>query len=640
MPLLTASQLKLSYGDLDIFSSITLEVADRARIGIVGPNGGGKTSLLRVLVGEIEPNGGTVSRTRGLRIGYVPQTPQQDKYATLHDELMSAFDQLRRLEHDLATSALKIETTEARQRRQAEQRYSTLLKQYEALGGHDYESRVKRVASDVGLSAESLATQAHQASGGERTRAALARALLIEPDLLVLDEPTNYLDFKGLSRLETFLRKPPYAFIAVSHDRYFLDAVAGQIWELDHGRLDVYPGNYTSYRALKTERVARQTKEYERQQQTIAKEQSFIDRYHAGQRAREAKGREKRLSRLERIERPQPAERGMQVADRAVSRTPRVVVTAQYLRVGIHTEEKQVELLSVAKLTLERGSRTAVLGSNGTGKSTLLQTILGERPPLAGSVSLGDGIKVGYHRQGSDDLPNNATVLEAMQEIRNIPPGDERTYLGGFLFSDDDVFADVSALSGGERTRLAVARLMVTDPNFLVLDEPTTHLDIPSREALEEALQKYSGTLLVVSHDRHLISLLARQLLIVEDGAAHLFEGTFEEWAQHSGLFPAPAQRVKETPAKRRIGTPRKRAKSRPKPKAKSTPEPEPDYEQAIADLESRLARIEKALQSASEDRDVEKIARLGREYDSTQSRLDKALNAWVESRSAATPPC
>ena len=640
MALITASQLKLSYGDVDIFSGISLEVPDRARIGIVGPNGGGKTSLLRVLVGDIEPNGGTVTRARGLRIGYVAQTPQQDTYATLHDELMSAFEQLRRLEDDLATSALKIQNTQARERRQAEQHYSALLRQYEALGGHNYESRVERVASDVGLSAESLATQASRASGGERTRAALARALLVEPDLLVMDEPTNYLDFKGLSRLETFLRRPPYAFIVVSHDRYFLDAVAEQISELDHGRLHVYPGNYTRYRALKAERVARHLKEYERQQHTIAKEQSFIDRYRAGQRASEARGREKRLARLERIERPELGDRGMRVADRAVSRTPRVVVSAQDLRVGIHTEEKQVELLSVAHLTLERGSRTAVLGSNGTGKTTLLQTILGEMPPLAGSVSVGDGIKVGYHRQGSDDLPDNATVLEAMQEIRNIPPGDERTYLGGFLFSEDDVFADVSALSGGERTRLAVARLMATEPNFLVLDEPTTHLDIPSREALEEALQKYGGTLLVVSHDRHLISLLARQLLIVEHGAAHLFEGTFQEWGRQSGLLPAPAQRVKETPGKRRIGTPRKRAKSGPRPKAESMPEPEPDYEQAIADLESRLARIEKALQSASEDRDVVKIARLGLEYDSTQARLDKVLNAWVESRSAATSPC
>ena len=630
MSLLTASDLKLSYGELDLFSSIDLGVADRDRIGIVGPNGGGKTSLLRVLVGDIEASGGTVTRARGLRIGYVPQMPQQDSYATLHDQLMSAFDQLRRLEDDLATSALKIQTAHAREKQQAERHYSTLLRQYEALEGHDYESRVKRVASGVGLSAEALATPAGKASGGERTRAALARALLIEPDLLVLDEPTNYLDFKGLSWLEAFLRGLRRAFIVVSHDRYFLDAVAGQIWELDQGRLYRYPGNYSAYRELRLERLARDLKEYERQQQFLAKEQSFIDRYRAGQRAREAKGREKRLARLPRIEKPQLSEPGMHVADRAVSRAPRVVVSAQDLRVGIQADGKQIELLSVAHLVLERGSRTAVLGSNGAGKTTLLRTILGERPPLAGSVSLGDSIKVGYHRQGSDDLPDNATVLEAMQEVRNISPGDERTYLGGFLFHGDDVFTHVSALSGGERTRLAVARLMATEPNFLVLDEPTTHLDIPSREALEEALQKYSGTLLVVSHDRHLISLLARQLLIVEDASAHLFEGTFDEWAHQGQLIPdpAPASKAKEAPARRRTGTPRKRRG--PRPEAKPAPEPEPDHEQAIADLESRLARLEQELQSASERRDVAEIARLGQEYDSTQARLAQALEEWV----------
>ena len=630
MSLLTASQLRLFYGELDVFSGIDLGVDDRARIGIVGPNGGGKTSLLKVLVGDIEPNGGSVTRARGLRIGYVSQAPQQDTYATLRDQLMSAFDQLHRLEDALATSALEIQTAPAREKQQAERHYSTLLRQYEALEGHDYESRVKRVASGVGLSDEALATPANKASGGERTRAALARALLTEPDLLVLDEPTNYLDFKGLSWLEAFLRGLRHAFIVVSHDRYFLDAVAGQIWELDQGRLHRYPGNYTKYRELRLERLARDLKEYERQQQFLAKEQSFIDRYRAGQRAREAKGREKRLERLERIEKPQLSERGMHVAGRAVSRAPRVVVSAQDLRVGIQTDGRQVELLSVADLVLERGSRTAVLGSNGAGKTTLLRTILGERPPLAGSVSLGESIKVGYHRQGSDDLPENATVLEAMQQVRNISPGEERAYLGGFLFQGDDVFARVSALSGGERTRLAVARLMATEPNFLVLDEPTTHLDIPSREALEEALQKFSGTLLVVSHDRHLISLLARQLLVVEDTRAQLFEGSFDEWAHQSRLIPAPApeSKVKEAPTRRRTGTPRKRRV--PRPDAKPAPEPEPDHERTIADLESRLARLEQELESASERRDVAEISRLGQEYDSAQTQLAQALEEWV----------
>ena len=630
MPLLTASKLRVAYGDLDIFSDVSLEIADQARTGIVGPNGGGKTSLLRVLVGDQEPNGGQVYRAAGLRIGYVPQTTQPITSGTIKDEVMVAFEETLSLERAIADSALEVQRADAGSRRHAERRYTSQLERYEALGGYDYQNRMERVAAGVGLTASTLDNPAASASGGERTRAALARALLADPDLLVLDEPTNYLDFKGLTWLETFLQRSGHAFIVTSHDRYFLDAVAERIWELDHGRLHAYPGNYSRYRVLKAERVVRHLKEYERQQEFIAKEQSVIDRNRAGQRAREARGRETRLARLERIERPHVRERGMRVEDRAVSRGPRVVVSASDLQVGIATDGKQVELLSVPDLTLERASCTAIIGSNGTGKTTLLQTILGERPALSGSVSVGQGVKVGYHRQGSDDLPDSGTVLEAMQDVRNIPPDDERTYLAAFLFQGEDVFKDLSALSGGERTRLAVARLMATDHNFLVLDEPTTHLDILSREALEEALQDYAGTLLVVSHDRHLISLLARQLLIVEDGSAHLFAGTFEEWSAQT-LSPARSSRseANESPARRRVGTTRKKAKSGQKTRAGPAREPEPDHEQAIADLESHLARIERELQAASERQDVREIARLGEEYDRIKVELERVWEDW-----------
>ena len=629
MPLLTASNLRVSYADLDVFSGISLEISERARIGVVGPNGGGKTSLLRVLVGAQDPSRGEVYHAARLRIGYVPQTTEPMTGGTIRDEVMVAFEELLSLENAVAESALEVQRADGDSRRNAERGYASLLARYEALGGYDYHNRMERVAAEVGLTPRTLGSSAASASGGERTRAALARALLSAPDLLVLDEPTNYLDFKGLVWLETFLRRWPQAFIVVSHDRYFLDAATKQIWELDHGRLHTYPGNYAKYRELKTERLTRQVKQYERQQEFIGKEGAFIDRYHAGQRAREARGRLKKLARLERIEKPHLQTPAMRVPDRAVSRTPRIVVSARDLRVGFVTDGEQVELLLVKALMLERGSRTAIIGSNGAGKTMLLQTILGERPPLSGSVSVGEGVKVGYHRQGSDDLPDGANVLEAMQEIRNIPIADERTYLARFLFQGDDVFEDVSALSGGERTRLAVARLMATGPNFLVLDEPTTHLDIPSREALEQALQDYGGSLLIVSHDRHLISMLARQLLIVEDATAHLFEGAFDEWTRQSGLSlaPPPQSTPKRAPARRRYVAPGKKAKSSLKPDIQ--PPPEPDHEQTIARFESQLARVERDLQSASERQDVAEVARLGEEYERIQAELDRAWDEW-----------
>ena len=621
MPILTASQLKLSYGDLQVFSGIELEVAERARVGIVGPNGGGKTSLLRILVRELEPDAGAVTRAEGLRIGYVPQTPVQTANGSLRDEVMSAFDELRRLEDALAASALEIQQAEARNRRKAERGYTILLQRYQDLGGYDYESRMERVAAGVGLPRVTLDTPTSQASGGERTRAALAKALLTDPDLLVLDEPTNYLDFKGLTWLEGFLGRFSHSFIVVSHDRYFLDRVVNQVWELDRGRLRTFPGNYTRYRELVAQQAKGQQREYERQQAYIAKEDAFIRRYGAGQRAREARGRATRLAGLRRVE-ALTKEQSIHIGGVAASRTGQIVLSTRGLKVGYAVCERFVQLLTVPDLRVERGSRVALVGSNGVGKTTLLETFLGLVPPVSGSVSLGHNVEVGFQRQAGDGLPEESSVLDALLDARNVGIGEARDYLARFLFQGEDVFQPVASLSGGERTRLALARLVITEPNVLVLDEPTTHLDIPSREALEQALLAYDGTLLFVSHDRHLISLLANQLWIVEDGDLSMFEGTFEEWVRRTEeTSGSPA-----TPTKRRRRSARRRA---PAPKKEPPQVPRPDPEEVISGLESRLADIERELEVASERQDVAEIVRLGEEYNETQARLAQALEDW-----------
>jgi ATP-binding cassette subfamily F protein 3 len=626
MPLLTASGLTVSFGELEIFSDISLEVPERARIGMVGPNGGGKTTLLRVLVEETEATSGNVHRSSGLRIGYVPQTTGALSGGTITDEILLAFSGLIDIEDSLASSATDVERATEEERRGAERRYAQLLERYEALGGYDYHSRLERVADGIGLDEKTLKLQASSASGGELTRAALARALLAEPDLLVLDEPTNYLDFKGIAWLEDYLEKSRRAFVVVSHDRYFLDRVAGQLWELERGRLRTYRGNYTFYRTQRAERAERQAKEHERQQEFIAKEQVFIDRFKAGQRSRQAKDREKKLAKLERIDAPQTREHGMHVTSVKAKRTPRVVVDMRDLKVGFVVDGQANELLSIPKMQLGRESRTAVIGSNGAGKSTLVKTILSEVSPLAGSINIGAGVEVGYHRQGAEDLPSSGTVLEAMQQIRNIPPADERNYLARFLFQGDDVFKEMSALSGGERTRLAIARLLTKSPSLLVLDEPTTHLDIPSREALEEVLSEYDGTLLFVSHDRRLISLLAKQLIIVEDGGARLFAGSFDEWASEDEATPekiAPIAQLQ--PTKRRVGSTRNKHKvARRRELAKGL-----DQEKVISSLEERLAKLEVDLQTASESQAVDEVARLGKEHDTTRDDLERAWGEW-----------
>ena len=622
MPLVSTSDLAVHYGADIIFSRVDLDINERARIGIVGPNGGGKTSLLRVLVGQQDASEGRVARNRGIQIGYVPQHPQMEIPGTLREEVLRTFGGVMAVERELEAASRQPNGDSE----EAGRRYAALLDRYEALGGYTYQRDVERMVDGLGLRAETLDSPAALASGGERTRAALAKALLGHPDLLVLDEPTNYLDLKGVTWLERYLTHFAPAVVVVSHDRYFLDEMATQIWEIDHGRMNVFPGNFSKYRVIKGERDLRQAKEYEAQQEFIAKEQAFIDRYRAGQRSREAKGRETRLGRLERIDRPD-VDRSISMSSAAASRTGQLVLSTHDLKVGYIEGDEATQLLTVPDLKLSRGSRTAVIGDNGTGKTTFIKTVLGDVPALDGSVVLGQSVKVGYYSQGLDALVDEQTVLESFLEIKNMPFEQARFYLARFLFQGDDVFREVGDCSGGEKSRLALARLLITEPNLLILDEPTTHFDIPSREALEQVLLSYPGTILLVSHDRHLVSLLAESLLVMADGKVTVFAGTFEEWsdAQRETEAVAASARLeeREKPARR------PQAAKSTGPKYRNPAAPVIDMEQVIVDLEDRLKNIETQLQEATVSQDFKEMTRLGEEHTQTQSELEQRLEEW-----------
>ena len=622
MPLVSTSDLAVHYGADIIFSRVDLDINERARIGIVGPNGGGKTSLLRVLVGQQDASEGRVARNRGIQIGYVPQHPQMEIPGTLREEVLRTFGGVMAVERELEAASRQSNGDSE----EAGRRYAALLDRYEALGGYTYQRDVERMVDGLGLRAETLDSPAALASGGERTRAALAKALLGHPDLLVLDEPTNYLDLKGVTWLERYLTHFAPAVVVVSHDRYFLDEMATQIWEIDHGRMNVFPGNFSKYRVIKGERDLRQAKEYEAQQEFIAKEQAFIDRYRAGQRSREAKGRETRLGRLERIDRPD-VDRSISMSSAAASRTGQLVLSTHDLKVGYIEGDEATQLLTVPDLKLSRGSRTAVIGDNGTGKTTFIKTVLGDAPALDGSVVLGQSVKVGYYSQGLDALVDEQTVLESFLEIKNMPFEQARFYLARFLFQGDDVFREVGDCSGGEKSRLALARLLITEPNLLILDEPTTHFDIPSREALEQVLLSYPGTILLVSHDRHLVSLLAESLLVMADGKVTVFAGTFEEWsdAQRETEAVAASARLeeREKPARR------PQAAKSTGPKYRNPAAPVIDMEQVIVDLEDRLKNIETQLQEATVSQDFKEMTRLGEEHTQTQSELEQRLEEW-----------
>jgi ATP-binding cassette subfamily F protein 3 len=618
MSVLSASKLALSFGNTEIFSGVSLNIPDNAHIGMVGPNGAGKSSLVKLIIGELEPESGDFFMSGGTRIGYVPQIADLTGSGSLLDEIKTAFNELFDLENSMASILNQIAAAVGNDRTVLEEDYSSMVSRYEYLGGYTYLNRLDHVLEGVGLSKECLEADVRLASGGERTRAALAKALLYNPELLILDEPTNYLDLKGLNWLERLLIRYDGAVLCVSHDRHFLDSVANTIWELDHETLQAFSGNYSKYRVQKGEQVLWQRKRFQRQQEFIAKEEAFIRRYGAGQRASEARGRARRLSRLERLEAPQEV-KDIRISSVTASRTGQVVVSCEGLEVGFKENNRVRQLIKVPDITLQRNGRTGIIGSNGSGKTTLLKTILGMVDPLEGSATLGHNVDFGYFNQESYAGPGKATVFEALLGAREMPLDKVRPYLAKFLFTDEEVFQTVDSLSGGEKSRLALARLLINEPNLLVLDEPTTHLDIATREALEQVLMEYDGTILFVSHDRHLISLMAKELWIIEDHLLKVFDGTFDEWQNQSST---PERQPPEKSSPRRTGG--HGDSSRNESLAKLRSKQIDDLENDIADLEGNLSKIEHLIALASEDQNVEGLSELGTQHNQLKELLDQ----------------
>ena len=402
----------------------------------------------------------------------------------------------------------------------------------EHMGGYTYENRIDQVLDGLGFTREQQEAPVMYLSGGQQTRASLAKLLLQEPDLLLLDEPTNHLDLASLEWLETYLLSWKGAMVIVAHDRYFLDKVAARIIEMAFGRIEEYPGNYTKYLHLREERMERRTREYEAQQAHIAHTEEFIRRYKAGQRSREARGRQKLLDRLERVERPLDYPE-MQFEFNAVIESGHVVISTQKLVIGYLSAEHQQEptvLVRVADLELMRGDRVGLLGPNGAGKTTLIRTIIGKLAPISGQVTTGHNVRIGYYSQTHSGLNPDRTIVDEIRQMSTLSEDAARSFLARFLFTGDDVFKPIHALSGGERSRVALAKLTLQGSNFLVLDEPTNHLDLQSRQFLEEILSEFEGTLLFVSHDRYFVDSLATKVWIIEDGVLIPYMGNYSDY--------------------------------------------------------------------------------------------------------------
>ncbi len=540
-PILSVSNLKKVFGAAEIFRGITFQLVEREHVALVGVNGAGKSTILRIIAGVEDSNGGEVSSLGGLRITYLPQEARFTSDRTVREEAREAFapvlamgERMREIEHSLSTA-------DGADLDSLLEEYDRLQHRFDAAGGYDVEHRTDEVLSGLGFTPEQFDEPVNRLSGGQKTRVALVKALLADPDLLLLDEPTNHLDLEMLEWLETFLRGWNGACLVVSHDRYFLDRVTTRTLDLAFGRLEDYPAPYARYLKLREERMSRRLQEWEQQQEFIARTEEFIRKYKAGQRAREAKGRQTRLDRLERLERPQ-AHDSLSLKMGGAVRSGRIVLHLSPMQVGYasgtHPEgdhDRGNLLVRTPELEVERGERIGLIGSNGSGKTTLLRTLTGQLHPLKGRSQFGTNVKVGYYAQTHDQLDHGGTPLSTILETQSMAEESARTYLGRFLFTEDDVFKPVGALSGGERSRLALAVLLLQQANFLVLDEPTNHLDINARETLEEMLSSFDGTILFVSHDRYFIDKIATRIWSISDGELTSHLGNYTDFQRGLG---------------------------------------------------------------------------------------------------------
>lgn len=558
------------YSTGEVLKDINWEVKPGDRIGLVGVNGAGKSTQLRIISGEVEPTTGEVIRPASLRIAYLTQEFEVDPSRTVREEFWRAFQEANEVHESWMQVQRDMETATPDELDQLIHQLDRYQRQFEALDGYGLEARIEKILPEMGFEPDDGDRLVSAFSGGWQMRMSLGKILLQEPDLLLLDEPTNHLDLETIEWLETYLKGLNTPMVIVSHDREFLDRLCTQIVETERGVSTTYLGNYSAYLQQKEEARQAQLSAYEHQQKELDKQQAFVDRFRASAtRSTQAKSREKQLEKIERIEAPEGGPRSLHFRFPAAPRSGREVVQIQDLT---HLYDEKLLFLG-AELLIERGDRIAILGPNGAGKSTLLRLIIGTESPSEGSVAIGphNVIPSYFEQNQAEALDLTKTVMDTIHsEVPDWSNEEVRTLLGRFLFSGDTVFKTVSALSGGEKARLALAKMLLRPANLLILDEPTNHLDIPAKEMLEEALQNYDGTAIIVSHDRYFISQVANKIVEIHDGELRLFRGDYHYYLDKIAAEKEQA-RLAKIEAEKAAKMAAKRTKQKEKEKARKT---------------------------------------------------------------------
>ncbi|HET6972498.1 MAG TPA: ABC-F family ATP-binding cassette domain-containing protein [Pyrinomonadaceae bacterium] len=649
------SEVYKSYGTQDVLRGASLQVNPGEHVGLVGRNGAGKSTIFRLVRGDETADRGDVVRARGVKLGLLDQHVHFKPGSTVHESALAAFGRLQQIEHEMHELEHRMADAGDDLEKILE-RYSDLQHEFEHEGGFEYGAKAESILQGLGFDRDTWSMETEKLSGGQQNRLGLACLLLAAPDVLLLDEPTNHLDVNAVEWLEEFLQTYPAAIVIISHDRYFLDRACRRIIELENGRAASYTGNYSDYLVEREERREAQQRAYDNQQQLIAKTQEFIRRNLAGQKTKQAKSRRKMLEKLERIDAVRHDQSSGDFRLGAIERTGNHVLTVNQLSIGY---ENNLLARDIAFI-LRRGECLGIIGPNGSGKTTFLKTILNKLAPLSGEVRWGTKVQIGYYAQQLDDLDDRNEII---MELRRVAPatataGELRSFLAKFLFTGDDVYKHVQDLSGGEKGRLALAKLIYSRVNVLVLDEPTNHLDIPSREALEEALSAYEGTIVTISHDRYFLDRVATQILALDGaGVAEHYDGDYTEYHDWKlGLREAaPAVKmiaeenlVTVAPPVVQPEQPRPAKKPAPAPKKPGVKVVKKKKETRTMELvESDIARAEQRLNEISEQmgtpevaRDPDKLIALNNEYHQTENLLRNLYEEWdrVTEQSAVAP--
>ena len=630
---LVVENIAKSFGIHEIFKDVSFMLEQGEKVGLVGVNGGGKTTLLRCLLAPETVDGGFIKFEPGLRIGYVQQGFQGIGEGTLWQFLVNAGKDILELRQKMAELEKQVASAKGDELDSLLADYARVSNIYEHADGYNYENRIKIVLHGLGFPENEWDKPAENFSGGQKTRILLAAALVKEPDLLILDEPTNHLDIRMTEWLEGYLRNFKGGVLIVSHDRFFLNNVVGRVLEMEGGHLQNFKGNYDQYLAQKEIQMATMEAAYEAQQEYIARTEAYIRRFKAGIKSKMARGRQSQLNRLERVEGPERIEEFELRLPPAPESAERVLVLEE-LSVGYGENV----LLKDINLVLRKGEKTALLGPNGAGKTTLLKTILGELSPVTGKAKIGNRVKIGYFSQSYERLDPNQTLLDNFLTEYGYTMEHTRSLLGGMLFHGDDVFKEIGTLSGGQKARLVLLKLVLDGANLLILDEPTNHLDIAAREAVEAALEAFDGTVLVVSHDRYFINEVASRIWEIDNQQVNDYKGNYSFYVEEKAKRAA-LEATADTGSKsdNKVAAKESRpVKTKPEEKQRRYSEQELEkllakVELNIREQEAMLKLLEKQLADPANHEDLENSARLAEEYEKMKKEIDKLMLKWEE---------